>query len=324
MKILEINDLCVTYIAGEKRIKAVDHVSFAIDEGDSLGIVGESGSGKSTMAMAMLRLLDPRYTEITGAANYRGENLLTVDARRLSELRWKDIAVVFQKSMNSLSPVHRIGEQFEDIYRVHEPKASKKEIRERVEKLFAMVNLAPRVYNLYPHELSGGMLQRTSIALSLLFHPKILIMDEATTALDVVTQGQILSEIKKLEKSIAVTRMMITHDLSVVATSCQKIIVLYAGQLMEFGYVRDVLANPRHPYTEGLVRSFPSLHGKKEELLSIPGSLPDLANPPRGCIFAPRCPYATDQCRAHRPEPRHIDDLHVAACWRVKGGMQDA
>ncbi len=168
------------------------------------------------------------------------------------------------------------------------------------------------------------MLQRTSIALSLLFHPKILIMDEATTALDVVTQGQILSEIKKLEKSIAVTRMMITHDLSVVATSCQKIIVLYAGQLMEFGYVRDVLANPRHPYTEGLVRSFPSLHGKKEELLSIPGSLPDLSNPPQGCIFAPRCPYATDQCRAHRPEPRHIDDLHVAACWRVKGGIQDA
>lgn len=167
-------------------------------------------------------MLDPRYTDVTGQALYGDEDLLTVNAARLSALRWKEIAVVFQKSMNSLSPVHRIGEQFEDIYRVHEPKADKKFIRAHVEKLFAMVNLAPRVYDLYPHELSGGMLQRTSIAMALMFHPRILVMDEATTALDVVTQGQILQEIRKLEASISVTRLMITHDLSVVADLLQK------------------------------------------------------------------------------------------------------
>lgn len=320
--ILDIRDLCVTYHSGNRNVKAVDGVSLTIDEGDSLGIVGESGSGKSTMAMALLRMLDPRYTDVTGQALYGDEDLLTVNAARLSALRWKEIAVVFQKSMNSLSPVHRIGEQFEDIYRVHEPKADKKFIRAHVEKLFAMVNLAPRVYDLYPHELSGGMLQRTSIAMALMFHPRMLVMDEATTALDVVTQGQILQEIRKLEASISVTRLMITHDLSVVATSCKKVIVLYAGRLMEYGNVREILSHPAHPYTEGLIASFPSLHGKKEELKSIPGFLPDLADPPKGCIFAPRCPYAQERCRQERPQAYQVGEGHVSACFRCEGGVQ--
>lgn len=320
MSILELQDLCVTYHSGGKHVKAVDRVSFSMEEGDSLGIVGESGSGKSTMAMALLRMLDPRNTEITGKALFRGEDLLTASPARLSELRWKEIAVVFQKSMNSLSPVHRIGEQFEDIYRVHEPKAGRREIRAHVEQLFAMVNLAPRVYDLYPHELSGGMLQRTSIALSLMHQPRLLVMDEATTALDVVTQGQILQEIKKLEEKISVTRLMITHDLSVVATSCKKVIVLYAGRLMEFGDVHTLLSHPAHPYTEGLIASFPSLHGKKEELKSIPGSLPDLASPPAGCIFADRCPYAQKRCFEERPEITSLSGGHLAACFRCQGG----
>lgn len=320
MAILEIRDLCVTYLSGQKRVKAVDHVSMDIEQGDSLGIVGESGSGKSTMALAILRLHDPRVTEVTGQILFDGEDLLSADPDRLKQLRWKELSVVFQRSMNSLSPVHRIGKQFEDIYRVHEPKASTKDIRARVVRLFEMVNLAPRVYDLYPHELSGGMLQRINIALSLLFDPKLLIMDEATTALDVVTQGQILSEIKDLEKQISVTRLMITHDLSVVATSCKKIIVMYAGQLMEFGYVEDVLRHPYHPYTQGLIQSFPSLHGDKSALKSIPGTLPDLSAPPEGCIFAPRCGKACDACFRTRPGEVRMDGVHKVACHLYKGG----
>lgn len=324
MSMLEIKDLCVTYLSGQKRVKAVDHVSMAIEPGDSLGIVGESGSGKSTMALAILGLQDPRFTQVTGQILFDGEDLLTASPARLKELRWKALSVVFQKSMNSLSPVHRIGEQFEDIYRVHVPRADKREIRERVVHLFEMVNLAPRVYDLYPHELSGGMLQRINIALSLLFDPKLLIMDEATTALDVVTQGQILSEIKQLEGHISVTRLMITHDLSVVATSCKKIIVMYAGQLMEFGYVADVLSHPCHPYTQGLIQSFPSLYGEKSALKSIPGNLPDLADPPTGCIFAPRCPKAAQRCFQQRPQPVQMTQVHKVACHLYEGGEPHA
>lgn len=314
MAILEIKDLCVTYLSGQKRVKAVDHVCLEIAQGDSLGVVGESGSGKSTLALAILRLHDPRYTQVTGQILFEGKDLLTAGPEQLKNLRWKELSVVFQRSMNSLSPVHRIGKQFEDIYRVHEPKAQSKDIRAKVVRLFEMVNLAPRVYDLYPHELSGGMLQRINIALSLLFDPKLLIMDEATTALDVVTQGQILSEIKELEKHISVTRLMITHDLSVVATSCKKIIVMYAGQLMEFGYVEDVLRHPYHPYTQGLIQSFPSLHGDKSTLRSIPGTLPDLADPPKGCIFAPRCAKACPRCFQERPQEIRMDGVHKVAC----------
>ena len=289
--ILDIRDLCVTYHSGNRNVKAVDGVSLTIDEGDSLGIVGESGSGKSTMAMALLRMLDPRYTDVTGQALYGDEDLLTVNAARLSALRWKEIAVVFQKSMNSLSPVHRIGEQFEDIYRVHEPKADKKFIRAHVEKLFAMVNLAPRVYDLYPHELSGGMLQRTSIAMALMFHPRILVMDEATTALDVVTQGQILQEIRKLEAE------HFRHSADDYPRPVRGGDLLQKGDRAVcrpfdgvYGNVREVLSHPAHPYTEGLIASFPSLHGKKEELKSSRASCPTWQTRPRAASLRPAAP----------------------------------
>lgn len=320
MEILSIKNLSVTYRSGEKNVKAVDGVSAEIHKGDSLGIVGESGSGKSTLALAILRMHDPRTTEIRGKINFQGEDIVTMAPERLRAIRWKEMSVVFQKSMNNLSPVHKIGTQFEDIYRVHEPKAPRQQIRERVMQLFRLVNLAPRVYNLYPHELSGGMLQRISIALSLVFTPKLLIMDEATTALDVVTQGQILHEIHKLEEEISVTRIMITHDLSVVATSCKKIVVMYAGKLMEFGYVKDVLSAPKHPYTQGLVHSFPSLHGEKTALQSIPGTLPDLTDLPKGCVFAPRCKHVMPRCLEATPADTRLSDVHKVACYLYEGG----
>lgn len=319
MKKLSVEDLSVTYCGKHKQVKAVDHVSFSIEAGDSLGIIGESGSGKSTMINAFLRLLPEKTSRVTGKVLFDQDELLTCSPKRLQELRWKEIAVVFQKSMNSLSQIHTIGSQFEDVYKVHGPKLGKKEMRERICGLFEKVNLNARIYDMYPFELSGGMQQRLNIALSIMFDPALLIMDEATTALDVVTQGQILDELMEMEKSMSITRLMITHDLSVVAASCKKILVLYAGRLMEFGTVEDILKNPRHPYTQGLIQSFPSLYGEKTELKSIPGILPDMAEECPGCIFAPRCPYADEQCRRVRPGDYELGGIHKAACHKCGG-----
>lgn len=314
MSILEVKNFNVTYINKDKKVLAADNISFSLENGESLGIVGESGSGKSTLAMAILRLLNEADTEITGEAYFKGQDLMKLNPDEYNKLRWKDISVVFQKSMNSLSPIHKIGEQLEDIYRVHEPRISRAEIKSKALELFKLVNLSERVYNLYPHELSGGMLQRTSIALSLLFKPSLIILDEATTALDVVTQGQILREIKKLEKAIEMTRIMITHDMSVVATVCDKVAVMYAGRLMELGWVKEVIESPVHPYTQGLIKSYPMLKAPKEALVVIPGSLPNLSEKVKGCIFAPRCLKAKDICLTERPEYREIKNKHMAAC----------
>ena len=316
--ILTVKDLNVTYINKTRRVMAVRRASFSIDKGDSLGIVGESGSGKSTLAMALLRL-HPKSTEITGEALFDGKDLFSISEAEMNELRWMKLAVVFQKAMNALSPVHRISTQIEDIYRVHCPNASGEEIQERAMELLKLVNLPPRVYRLYPHEMSDGMLQRVAIAISLLHHPQLLIFDEATTALDVVTQGQILREILEMEKTLETTRIMITHDMSVVATTCNKVAVMYAGELMEFGMVKDVLTRPRHPYTQGLQDSFPSLKGENPKLLSIPGFLPDLSKDIPGCVFAPRCAHATERCRREKPPMTKTSEAGQVACWLCVG-----
>ena len=297
MALLELKNVNVRYIMKDKKVHACQHVSLEIEEQDSIGIVGESGSGKSTLASAVLRLLPHRITQVDGEILYNGKDLLKLTKDEMDALRWTDLSIVFQKSMSALSPVHKVGAQMEDVYRVHFPNADKNEIKQRVYDLFKVVNLSDRVYELYPHELSGGMMQRVSIALSLLHNPRLLVLDEATTALDVVTQSQILREIMSLEQNLNVTRIMITHDVSVVASTCKKIAVMYAGRLMESGETKDVLVNPQHPYTQGLLKSFPSFKGAKNDLRGIPGSLPDLSQDIPGCVFAPRCPFATEKCR---------------------------
>ena len=303
------------------RSHACQHVSLEIEEQDSIGIVGESGSGKSTLASAVLRLLPHRITQVDGEILYNGKDLLKLTKDEMDALRWTDLSIVFQKSMSALSPVHKVGAQMEDVYRVHFPNADKNEIKQRVYDLFKVVNLSDRVYELYPHELSGGMMQRVSIALSLLHNPRLLVLDEATTALDVVTQSQILREIMSLEQNLNVTRIMITHDVSVVASTCKKIAVMYAGRLMESGETKDVLVNPQHPYTQGLLKSFPSFKGAKNDLRGIPGSLPDLSQDIPGCVFAPRCPFATEKCRTVEPELKTINEKGnwKVACHKVGG-----
>lgn len=318
--LLSIKDVCVTYHSGGKEVHAINNISLDIEKGQSLGIVGESGSGKTTLIMGMLRLLPKGQATVTGEAIFDGEDLVSMTDERLSEIRWTDIAIVFQKAMNALSPVHKIGAFISDLYRIHKPQASKQEARQVVVEMLRLVNLPERVYDLYPHELSGGMMQRVSIAMSLIFKPKFLVMDEATTALDVVTQNQILGEIVELEEKLGITRVMITHDMSVVATTCKNVAVLYAGSLMETGSVEEVMLRPVHPYTQGLIGSFPKFDtDNSEPLKSIPGSLPNLAEIHEGCVFAPRCPKACDICRTTKPQMKDYGENHKAACHFAGG-----
>ena len=320
MSLLEIRNVNITYKLPDKCIYAVQDVNLDLNEKESVGIVGESGSGKSTLAMGLLRLLPGKSTTLSGTAKLNGENIFTMSEDRLDEMRWIKMSVVFQKAMNAMSPVHRIGDQMLDIYRVHYPRATKEEIKNKIITLLKMVNLNERVYSAYPHELSGGMMQRVAIALSLLFSPDILIMDEATTALDVVTQSQILNEIMDLEKNMNIARIMITHDVSVVATTCKRVVVMYAGRIMETGDVKDVLVHPRHPYTDGLLKSFPSFTGKRDTLRGIPGNLPDLSQKQKGCVFADRCPFVKTKCREEIPMMKNYSATWQAACHYAPGG----
>lgn len=320
MALLSIKDLSVTYHSGGRHVRAINGVTLDVNEGESLGIVGESGSGKTTLIMAILRLLPKGTAEVTGQAFLNGKELLSLSEEELSKIRWEEMALVFQKSMNALSPVHKIGALMSDIYRIHKPEVSKNAARKRIEELLELVNLSANVYDLYPHELSGGMMQRVSIALSLMFNPKLLILDEATTALDVVTQTQILEEILELERKLGITRVMITHDISVVASTCKNVAVLYAGRLLETGPTQEVLVNPIHSYTKGLINSFPVFDNDTHQpLQSIGGSLPDLSSPPPGCIFAPRCARACDICRQSIPELKKYGQGRFAACHLAGG-----
>ena len=259
--ILTVNNLNVTYVNKNRRVMAVRNASLSINKGDSLGIVGESGSGKSTLAMALLRL-HPKSTEITGEAMFEGKNLLTISDEEMNELRWVKIAVVFQKAMNALSPVHRISQQIEDIYRVHFPKATSEEIKTRALELLKLVNLPERVYNLYPHEMSGGMLQRAMIAAAIVIKPRLLLLDEPTTALDVTIQAQILELLKRLNREYGISMLFISHNLNVVRKLCSRVAVMQRGKLVEEGPVEEIFHNPRHEYTKRLIAAIPTREKK--------------------------------------------------------------
>ncbi len=318
MALLEISDLNIRYLLKGRESLACDRVELCVEQGDSVGIIGESGSGKSTLALGLLGLLPKDITRAEGKILFQNENLLELDDAARAKTRWKALSAVFQKSMNTLSPVHKIGRQIEGIYRVHVPDAKPADCRALAKELFEKVNLPESVYNLYPHQLSGGMIQRVSIALSLMFHPSLIVFDEATTALDVVTEGQILREIVRLQESEEMTFLMITHNIGVVSSSCKKVAVLYAGRIMETGLTVDILRRPRHPYTQGLLRSFPSFTGEKSSLRGITGNLPDLSEPHAGCIFAPRCARARENCRIERPPLQQIAPGWSAACFYAK------
>jgi peptide/nickel transport system ATP-binding protein len=279
----------------------VDDVSFTVSRGEFLGIVGESGCGKSTLLFAIAQLLAPPARVAGGAVRFNGANLVGLTDRELSVVRWRQLSVVMQSAMNALNPVKSIGAQFKDAMRAHGVK-DKQEIAARSAEVLRMVGIDPVHLRSYPHQLSGGMRQRSMIAMAMLFTPELVIMDEPTSALDVVAQRSLMTQIKELQDRYGFAAIFVTHDMSLISHFSDRLMVMYAGQVSELGTTRGVFDQPRHPYTQGLLEAFPSIRGPRVPLKGIPGSPPNLARIPSGCRFHPRCPCSEDRCTEQVPQ----------------------
>jgi oligopeptide/dipeptide ABC transporter ATP-binding protein len=319
MALLEVHDLKTYFRTDDGIVKAVDGVSFSVEKGRTLGIVGESGSGKSVTCLSIMGLNSRRNTILSGEANFKGENLLTMSPRRLRAIRGNDIAMIFQDPMTSLNPVHSIGKQLLEAILLHRD-VTKKAARARALELLKAVGIprAERRIDDYPHQFSGGMRQRVMIAMALVNNPDLLIADEPTTALDVTTQAQILALMKTLQDEFGSAIIMITHDLGVVAEVADEVVVMYAAEVVEQAPVNRLFERPHMPYTWGLLGSLPRLDVNVERLVQIQGQPPSLLNPPRGCRFHPRCPYVMSICKEENPplvpvpdEPVHLDACHL-------------
>ncbi len=318
--ILDIKNLTVVYITLRGLLKAVNNVTLRVRKGKILGIVGESGSGKSTLALAILRLLPKMSKIVNGSIMFHGIDLAKASEEELREIRWKKISYVPQAALNALNPTLKIIDHFYETAKAHGVD-DKKWVMDKASQLLKMLNLEPsRVLNSYPHELSGGMKQRVLIALSMMLEPEVLILDEPTTALDVLTQRFILDLLKDLHRKTGVTIIFITHDIATIADIADDVAVMYAGKLMEVGDVFTVFKKPYHPYSQALIKSIPSLVGDINEMKSIPGSLPDLVNPPIGCLFHPRCEKAFDKCRKQEPPLIEVKPGHFVSCWLYERG----
>ena len=315
-KLLSVRNLKTSFFTHVGEVKAVRGISFDVNEGEVLGIVGESGSGKSVTSLSIMGLLQYPGRVVDGEILLNGEDILTYSKNQMRRVRGKEIAMIFQDPMTSLNPVYTIGNQIMEMILEHE-KMSRREARARAIEMLKLVGIpaAEKRIDSYPHEFSGGMRQRVMIALALSCNPKLLIADEPTTALDVTIQAQILNLIKKLNRQCGMTTMLITHDLGVVATVCDKVAVMYGGLIMEYGTVDEIFYHPRHPYTMGLLGSIPHVDGgEKRRLIPIDGTPPDLINPPKGCPFSTRCKYCMNVCTREQP-PYYAEDKHRTMCW---------
>ncbi len=322
--ILDVQDFCVDYGYGESAVRAVSDVSFTLGASRVLGVAGESGSGKSTLVYGLTRLLrapgvisDGEVTFTIGAeGDQRAFDLLAATEQDLRAIRWSHISIVLQSALSALNPMRRIGREFDEVLRTHDKNSSKESRHERAIELLAMVGLDADRLDRFPHELSGGQRQRIMIAMALALRPELVIMDEPTTALDVVTQREIVSELYELRRQLGFAMIFITHDLSLLVELADEIMVMYAGHIVERAAATDLYHAPRHPYTLGLMNSFPPLHGERKELSGIPGTPPDLKSLPAGCSFSPRCAYAMDICHSSKPPLVPVDETgRLAACW---------
>jgi peptide/nickel transport system ATP-binding protein len=312
--LLKVNGLKTYYRVDGGSVKAVDDVSFDLSEGEALGLAGESGCGKTTAALSIMRLLPSNANIVGGEVLYKGQDIAKMSDRKLRGIRWKDISIVFQGAMNALNPVKTIVDQIAEPILLHS-KSQKEDAIRAAERLVELVGMDKARANDYPHEFSGGMRQRVMIAMALACSPRLVILDEPTTALDVMTKTQIQQLVKDLQKKLTLSTILITHDLSVIAETCEKAAIMYAGKLVEYADVVTVFGKPLHPYTAGLIKAFPNIYGSRELPLSIPGSPPDLLHPPEGCRFAPRCSLASTEC-SKPPPGKTIDGNHYVACWK--------
>ncbi len=316
--ILEIKGLKTSFLTSSGEVQAVRGVSFDVRKGEVLGIVGESGSGKSVTNMSVLHLLAGTGKVVAGEIKFEGNELTTMRNKEIRKIRGNKIAMVFQDPMSSLNPLIPVGNQVYEMIEEHNPKMSREEIKKEVIRLFELVRIpqADKRYKSYPHEFSGGMRQRVMIAIALACKPDILIADEPTTALDVTIQDQIIKLLRSLQHEFGMSIIFITHDLGVVAEICERVVVMYGGLVMEEALVDDLFENPLHPYTRGLLQSIPNINqDKSKRLLSIPGSPPDMTNPPKGCPFSPRCLHARNICAEKMPPYTKISDTHSSMCW---------
>ena len=314
MTLLKIEDLHTHFSTRVGTVKAVDGVDFEMERGDALGLAGESGCGKTTTMLSIMRLLPSNGRVISGNIDFDGIDIVSIDDEEMDRaLRWKRMSMVFQGAMNALNPVFRVGEQITQAIRYHE-NVEREAAWKRVEELFRLVGIDPKRARDYPHEFSGGMKQRAVIALALACNPDLVIADEPVTALDVIVQAQILELMRDLREKLDLSMILITHDLSVIADTCNKAAIMYAGKIVERGDIMTIFKNPEHPYSQGLLTNYPSIKGSRMKFQPISGRPPNLINPPTGCRFHPRCPYAMDVCKKEAPETVELERGHFISC----------
>jgi peptide/nickel transport system ATP-binding protein len=309
--LLEVDELSIDYVTEAGEVRAVAGVSFKVEPGEFVGIVGESGCGKSTLLFGVAQLLSPPGEVAGGRVLFRGRDMVRLGREELRHMRWRDYSVVMQSAMNALNPMKSIGAQFKDTLKAHGT-SSNEGIRERSNEVMGLVGIDPAHLASYPHQLSGGMRQRAMIAMALLYTPQLVIMDEPTSALDVVAQRSLMTKIRELQRSLGFAVIFVTHDMSVVSRYSDRVLVMYAGQVAEAARTDAIFERPLHPYTRGLMDAFPSITGPRRELAGIPGSPPDLARPPSGCRFHPRCPEVMPHCLTVEP------DLYAVGGARVR------
>jgi len=317
--VLEVNNLTMHYQTRRGPVYAVDGVSLSLERGGSLGLVGESGCGKTSVAISLLKILPENAEILEGEIRINGTDLVPLSEDEVRVYRWRDISMVFQAAMNSLNPVYTVEDQIIEAMQQHMPHLSEKEMSDRVDQLYELVGLDPKIKTEYPHQYSGGMRQRAVIAMALSCNPDVIVADEPTTALDVIVQDQLLKKIKEVQEQLDMAMIYISHDIAVIAEVAERVAVMYAGKMVEQASVEDIFHRPLHPYTMGLMSSFPSIVGEKTELVTIPGEPPDLLNPPPACRFHPRCPFATEICRTEEPEFKEHAPEHWVACWHPGG-----
>jgi peptide/nickel transport system ATP-binding protein len=320
--LLEVSDLSVDYITDAGDVRAVDRVDIDVQPSEFLAIVGESGCGKSTLLFAIAQLLSPPAEIAGGTVVFKGRDMVRLTEDELRHIRWRDYSVVMQSAMNALNPMKSIEAQFRDTIEAHDD-MSRKAIRERSAEVLHLVGIDAVHLKSYPHQLSGGMRQRAMIAMALLFTPDLVIMDEPTSALDVVAQRSLMSQIKELQKRLGFAVIFVTHDMSLVRHYSDRLLVMYAGQVAELGDTSALFEDPLHPYTKGLLDAFPSIRGPRRPLTGIPGSPPDLARPPSGCRFHPRCPVAMAQCSTTEPDLYEVAGIRVR-CLLHAEALKDA